>query len=188
MAGEKVGAHELAKVDLPLEAANGGFGPCVLAWVNNVRQIRTHVRRWRRSKAQISFNMSRVRSTGSEIERVMEAALRRRKLRPLKHPKMLGRPDFAFPRSKVAVFCDSHFWHGYNWKTKQKELHRNRSFWVPKILGNMRRDRLVNRCLMKEGWTVLRFWEHQILRYPDSCVAEIRKAISAGRQGRQLCR
>lgn len=145
-------------------------------------------RRRRRSKAQISFNMSRVRSTGSEIEQVMGAALRRVRMKPTKHPKMFGRPDFAFPRAKVAVFCDSHFWHGYNWKVKLKELRRNRSFWMQKIISNMRRDRLVNRQLRKEGWTVLRFWEHQILRFPDHCAARVRKAIATWRQRTQLCR
>lgn len=112
----------------------------------------------------------------------MEAALRRAKLRLTKHPKMLGRPDFIFPRAKVAVFCDSHFWHGYDWKVKQKEIRRNRSFWVPKILSNMRRDRLVDRRLRGEGWRVLRFWEHQILGFPDRCAVRVRKAIAAGRQ------
>lgn len=125
--------------------------------------------------------MSRVRSTGSEIEHVMEDALRRAGLRPKKHPVMFGRPDFVFPRVKVAVFCDSHFWHGYNWKVKQKEIRRNRSFWVPKILTNMRRDREVNRRLGKEGWKVLRFWEHKILRFPGRCAAQVRKAITARR-------
>jgi DNA mismatch endonuclease Vsr len=139
------------------------------------------LRRRKRTKAQISFNMSRVRSTGSEIEQVMEAALRRAKLRPTKHPKILGRPDFVFQRAMIAVFCDSHFWHGYNWKVKQKEIHRNRSFWVPKILSNMRRDRLVNRRLQEEGWKVLRFWEHEILRFPGRCTARVKKAIAAGR-------
>lgn len=145
------------------------------------------LRKPKRTKAQISFNMSLVRSTGSEIERVMEAVLRHAKLRPTLHPEMFGRPDFVFPRAKVAIFCDSHFWHGYKWKAKQKEIHRNRSFWVPKILSNMRRDRLVNRRLRKEGWTVLRFWEHQILRFPDRCAAQIKKVIAAKNSGILPC-
>ena len=137
--------------------------------------------RRKRAKAQISFNMSRVRSKGSEIEQVMEAALRRAKLRPRKHRKMFGRPDFVFPRAMVAVYCDSHFWHGYKWKVKQKEIRRNRSFWVPKILSNMRRDRLVNRRLREGGWMVLRFWEHQILRFPDLCAACVKEAVTGTR-------
>ena len=139
-------------------------------------------RRRRRTREQISYNMSRVRSTGSKIERVMENTLRRAELRPKKHPAMFGRPDFVFPRAKVAVFCDSHFWHGYDWKTKQKEIRSNRYFWVPKILSNMRRDRQVNRRLRKEGWTVLRFWEHQILRFPGRCAERVRRAITARRK------
>ncbi len=137
----------------------------------------------KRTKAQISFNMSRVKNTGSEIERVMEKALVHAKLRPTKHLKILGRPDFAFPRAMVAVFCDSHFWHGYNWKIKKKEIRSNRSFWLPKIFRNMRRDRFVNRCLREEGWTVLRFWEHQILRSPDECAARVKNAITTRRNG-----
>lgn len=127
--------------------------------------------------------MSRVRSTGSKIEEVMEAALRRARLRPTKHPNMFGRPDFVFPRASIAIFCDSHFWHGYNWKVKQREIRRNRSFWVSKILSNMQRDRLVNSRLRSDGWTVLRFWEHQILRFPDRCAARVKKAIEVSRQG-----
>lgn len=134
--------------------------------------------RQRRTKKQISFNMSRVRSKGSEIERVMDSALRRENLKPARHPRMFGRPDFIFRRARVAVFCDSHFWHGYNWKVKQKEIRRNRSFWVPKILSNMRRDRVVSHRLRREGWTVLRFWEHQILRSPDRCAARVKEAVS----------
>jgi len=141
----------------------------------------------KRTKAQISFNMSRVKSAGSKIEHALEAALHKAKLRPTKHPKMFGRPDFVFPRSRVALFCDSHFWHGYNWKVKQQEIRRNRVFWVPKILGNIRRDRLVNRSLRQEGWTVLRFWEHQILRTPERCAARVKQALSNMRIDTQSC-
>jgi len=137
----------------------------------------------RRTKAQISYNMSRVRSTGSEIERVMEQALRRAHLKPVKQPRVLGRPDFAFMRARVAVFCDSHFWHGYRWRTRQGELRRNRSFWVPKILSNIRRDQLVNRGLRDEGWTVLRFWEHQILGSIDDCISKIQAAVGPKKRG-----
>jgi DNA mismatch endonuclease Vsr len=139
--------------------------------------------RRRRTKAQITFNMSRVRSAGSEIERVMESALRQAKLHAQKHPDMFGRPDFVFPLTKIAVFCDSHFWHGYRWAIKKKEIKKNRTFWLPKILGNMRRDRTVNRRLRAEGWTVLRFWEHNILRSTDRCVAKIKAAIDMSRIG-----
>jgi DNA mismatch endonuclease Vsr len=136
-----------------------------------------------RSKTQISFNMSRVRSTGSKIEQVMEAALREEKLKPKKYHDVIGKPDFAFPRDKVAVFCDSHFWHGYRWAAKQKEIRRNKSFWIPKIAANIKRDRRVNRQLKKEGWFVLRFWEHQILKSAQDCAAAVKRTLKSKRKG-----
>jgi DNA mismatch endonuclease (patch repair protein) len=107
----------------------------------------------------------------------MHLVLARANFRVKKHPKMFGSPDFVFPRMKIAIFCDSHFWHGYRWKTKQKEIRRNRAFWVSKILGNMRRDRVVNRRLRREGWIVLRFWEHQIMQSPEECIARVKQAV-----------
>lgn len=145
------------------------------------------VRYRKRTKAQISFNMSRVRSMGSKIERTMESALRSVGLKPTKHAKLPGRPDFAFRRAKVAVFCDSHFWHGYKWRTRNKELKRNRDFWLSKIESNMRRDRFVNRELRKDGWIVLRFWEHQILRSPRGCASRVKQAVLNARTKPSTC-
>jgi DNA mismatch endonuclease Vsr len=144
--------------------------------------------RRKRTKAQISFNMSRVKNKGSRMEQLMEAALRRVGLHPAKHPKMFGRPDFVFGPAMVAIFCDSHFWHGYNWRVKRKEIRSNRSFWIQKIVQNMRRDRVVTSYLRKQGWTVLRFWEHQILQFPDRCTARIREALKAQASKNQPCR
>jgi len=127
--------------------------------------------------------MSRVKSTGSKIEQLMEAALRNEKLRPKKHFDVFGKPDFAFPRAKVAVFCDSHFWHGYEWAIKQKEIRRNKSFWISKITDNIKRDRRVKRRLEREGWLVLRFWEHQILKSPQNCAGTIRQALKSKKDG-----
>jgi DNA mismatch endonuclease Vsr len=126
-----------------------------------------------RTKAQISFNMSRVRSTGSKIERVLGQALKAANLNPQEHPPVFGRPDFAFAAERVAIFCDSHFWHGYKWKEKSKEIRRNRDFWLNKIESNMKRDRFVNRSLRASGWQVLRFWEHQILHSTSTCVRKV---------------
>jgi len=148
-----------------------------------VRTVLKRRLRGKRTKAQISFNMSRIRSSGSKIERLLEAALTRSNMHAKKHAKMFGRPDFVFPRARVAVFCDSHFWHGYRWAIKEKEIHRNRDFWIPKILANMRRDRTVNRRLRREGWTVLRFWEHLILQSADRCVAKIKCAMDVRKSG-----
>ena len=89
-----------------------------------------------------------------------------------------GKPDFAFPGARVAVFCDSHFWHGYLWETKGRYAIRRRAdFWVPKIEANIRRDREVGRQLADMGWTVLRFWEHEIFGDVDACVRTVTRAV-----------
>lgn len=72
------------------------------------------------------------------------------------------RPDFVFPKLKLAVFVDGCFWHGCpKHATWPKQ---NAAFWRAKILGNIQRDRLVNRTLRKAGWRVLRIWEHELRR------------------------
>lgn len=68
-----------------------------------------------------------------------------------------GKPDFTFKKYKVAVFCDSEFWHGKNWETKKHEHKTNIDFWHKKIERNIERDVEVNRQLTNDGWTVLRF-------------------------------
>ena len=90
-----------------------------------------------------------------------------------------GKPDFVIKGRKVAVFCDSHFWHGHNWKKRKLEHKSNKKFWLKKIERNMARDKEVNKILRRQGWKVLRFWEHQINADVQKCVAKIEKHIAA---------
>lgn len=72
------------------------------------------------------------------------------------------KPDFVFPKLKVAVFVDGCFWHGC---PKHATWPKTRAaFWKKKILGNKARDRRVNRALRAKGWTVIRVWEHELTR------------------------
>src|SRR5689334_10704721 len=103
----------------------------------------------------VSYNMSRIRSKNTLLELQLECALQKARLRAKRHLKVFGNPDFAFPRLKIAIFCDSHFWHGYRWNTAKNEFKRKRSFWVTKIERNRARDRRVNRELRRAGWIVL---------------------------------
>ena len=81
----------------------------------------------------------------------------------------MGKPDIVFKGKKVAVFCDSEFWHGQDWNNKNKEIKTRREFWIPKIERNMERDREVTEYLEANGWTVIRFWGKQIKQNPISC-------------------
>ena len=99
-------------------------------------------------------------------------------MRYRKQHSVPGKPDFAFPKRRVAIFCDSHFWHGYLWETRGRYAIRKRpGFWIPKIEANMQRDREVDEQLREMGWTVLRFWEHAILDDVDDCVRQVIRAV-----------
>lgn len=118
--------------------------------------------------------MSRVRSSGSQIETILGKALWRAGIRYRKQYPILGKPDFVVVKWRIAIFCDSEFWHGYRWGQRRRAEHKtNQSYWFPKIERNRARDRLVNRQLRAEGWTVVRFWEREIRRNAFACAAEI---------------
>jgi len=85
----------------------------------------------------------------------------------------LGKPDIVFIKYKLVVFIDGAFWHGYNWKEKQHSIKTNRDFWLPKIQRNIQRDKEVNRFYRERGWTVLRFWDHEIKKNLGTCVKQV---------------
>ena len=70
------------------------------------------------------------------------------------------RPDFLFRFSKTVVFMDAEFWHGHPTRCRIPETRRE--WWAAKIEGNRRRDRLQNRSLRADGWTVVRVWQHEL--------------------------
>lgn len=131
-----------------------------------------------KTQEQISYNMSRVRSSGSEIERVMGSALWSAGIRYRKQYKKLpGRPDFALVADKIAIFCDSSFWHGRRWPTAADALKKNKDFWVNKIEYNINRDREVNGLLTDLGWEVIRLWDDEILKDTASCLQRVKTLV-----------
>ena len=108
--------------------------------------------------------MSRVRSHGNKDTEVALAKLfRRHKITGWRrHQKIFGKPDFVFPKIKLAVFVDGCFWHGCPKHATQPKS--NRAFWKKKFARNIARDRLVNRTLRSANWRVLRIWEHELAR------------------------
>jgi DNA mismatch endonuclease, patch repair protein len=73
---------------------------------------------------------------------------------------LFGKPDFVFSLTKQAIFVDGCFWHGHNCRnTKPKD---NKDYWQQKISRNKKRDRIVNKTLAANDWTVIRIWECQL--------------------------
>lgn len=132
----------------------------------------------KKTQEQIHYNMQRVKSKDSEIEKILRNALWNKGYRYRKNVKdVFGHPDIVFKSKKVAIFCDSEFWHGYDWERKKNEIKTRQDFWIPKIERNMQRDKEVNMKLSEEGWTVLRFWGTEIKKQTENCVKEIEKCI-----------
>ena len=132
----------------------------------------------KKTKEQISYNMRQVKNKDSQIELLLRNELWRRGLRYRKNANgICGKPDIAFIGKKVAVFCDSEFWHGYNWEERKKDFKSHQEFWIPKIERNMERDAEVTAKLESEGWTVIRFWGNEIKKNTAQCADLIEKAV-----------
>jgi DNA mismatch endonuclease (patch repair protein) len=132
------------------------------------------------SSPEASENKRRVRAKGTRAEMVLRRAAWRRGLRYGLHSRDLpGKPDLVFRGKRVAVFVDGDFWHGRDWPSRKKKLEggANPSYWVRKIETNIQRDRHQTDQLEREGWTVLRFWESEIVADPETVVSKIVAAL-----------
>lgn len=130
----------------------------------------------KKTEEQISYNMKRVKNKGSEIEILLQKELWSRGLRYRKNVKgITGKPDIAFIGKKIAVFCDSEFWHGDDWENRKKDFKSNTEFWIPKIERNIQRDIEVTRELETQGWIVIRFWGKEIKKNVSGCADEIER-------------
>ena len=131
------------------------------------------------TKDQRRKNMQAVKSTGSKIETALAKSLFARGHRYRKNDKtVFGKPDLTFKRLKIAVFVDSEFWHGKNWTKRKHDFKSNQDFWFSKIERNIKRDKEVNKQLLKEGWKVLRFWGKDINKNLRHCTDKITHLIN----------
>ena len=132
----------------------------------------------RLTKEQRRKNMQAVRNKDSKIEIALRSALWSKGYRYRKnYTKLEGKPDIVIPKYKLAIFCDSEFWHGYNWDTRKHDIKSNKDFWIKKIEGNIKRDEYVNKILQDQGWKVIRLWKKDIQKNMDECLLKIEKEI-----------
>ena len=132
----------------------------------------------KKTSEQISFNMKQVKNKDSKIEVLLRKELWSRGIRYRKNvTRIYGKPDIVFIGKKIAVFCDSEFWHGYNWEERKNDFKSHQEFWIPKIERNIERDREVTEKLESEGWTVLRFWGNEIKKNTTHCADIIEKVV-----------
>ncbi len=126
------------------------------------------------TKEQRRKNMQAIKSKGTKIEVALAKALWSKGYRYRKNNRtVLGTPDLTFKKFKIAVFVDSEFWHGKDWKENKNKIKSNQEFWYNKIEANIKRDKKVNKELKKQGWKVLRFWGKEIEKQLEQCVLKI---------------
>jgi DNA mismatch endonuclease (patch repair protein) len=136
------------------------------------------------SPSKRSAVMSRIRSQGNrDTELVLIRFFRAHGITGWRRrQKLFGKPDFVFRSARLAVFVDGCFWHGC-----PKHCRRptgNRAFWGAKLDRNQARDRLVNRTLRRDGWQVLRIWEHELARKNEQRL--LRRLVRALENGPEM--
>ena len=132
------------------------------------------------SEAQKRKAMQRVKSKDTSIELRLRKALWERGYRYRKNLAALpGKPDIVLPKYKIAIFCDSEFFHGKDWDSLKAQLQRgnNADYWIKKIERNMERDREHDQKLSFLGWTVIHFWGKEIMKDTEECIRVIEEAM-----------
>jgi len=129
------------------------------------------------TKKQRSKHMAKIRTRDTDIEQRLSRALDKAQIKYGRNSKeLIGQPDFVILKSKIVIFADGDYWHGWHyplWK------HKMSKYWRTKIEANRKRDLRTFRKLRRSGWLVLRLWQHDIEKDIDKCIHRIKKAIQS---------
>ncbi len=132
------------------------------------------------TKEQRKKNMRSIKSKDTKIELILRKALWNKGIRYRKNYSQIpGKPDIVITKYKIAIFCDSEFFHGKDWEQLKPRLQKgeNGDFWVNKIEKNREHDAEINKRLAFLGWYIIRFWGTDIKKRTDECVKTVEEAI-----------
>ena len=133
-----------------------------------------------RDSLTVSKNMRKIHSKDTSIELQLRKALWHKGYHYRKNYKALpGSPDIVLTKYKIAIFCDSEFFHGKDWEILKLRLEKgkNPDFWIKKIERNRNRDCENDKKLLFLGYTVLHFWGQDISKHTDECLKVIEESI-----------
>ncbi|MDD3770289.1 MAG: very short patch repair endonuclease [Sulfuricurvum sp.] len=132
----------------------------------------------KKSPLSSSQRMSRIKSKNTTIEKKLAKAMWEAGLHYRKNVRTVyGTPDFIFKSKKIAIFCDSEFWHGKKF-LEGEIFKKNSDFWETKIKRNIQRDIEVTEKLRADGWTVIRFWGKEIENNLSDCILKVISAYN----------
>lgn len=140
-----------------------------------------------RSEAVTSRIMRSIRGKDSKAEMLFRRSLFATGVRYRKHYKAVpGTPDVAIVWAKIAIFIDGDFWHGNSWRTRglpsiESQFPNRQEYWSAKIRRNIARDKQVDAELKAKTWSVLRFWESQVLSNVEMCVRHTLSVVSSAK-------
>lgn len=124
--------------------------------------------------------MSRIRGRDTTVELLVRKELHRRGYRyRVNVAWLVGKPDIVFTKIRLAVFVDGDFWHGWKFDQWSEKLT---PYWRDKIAGNMARDHRHMVRLRREGWAVMRVWEHDVEKNFPRCIKRIEQKATQLRQ------
>ena len=127
-----------------------------------------------RDPKTVSYTMSRIKGRDTKIEMKIRRGLKEHGISYRVCSKdVFGHPDILIRDCRIAIFCDSEFWHGYHFEEASKNIHTHEEYWIPKIRRNMERDEEVNRVLKEQGYLVLRYWGFEIDKEYDRVLQDI---------------
>ena len=132
------------------------------------------------TKEQRKKNMQHIKAKDTSIEVKLRKSLWNKGYHYRKnYDELPGKPDIVLTKYKIAIFCDSEFFHGKDWEVLKPRLEKsnNSQYWISKISRNRERDDEINKRLLFEGWTVIRFWGEEISKNVDGCVKVVEEVI-----------
>ena len=128
------------------------------------------------SSEHVKSSMKGNKGKNTKPELLLRSELHKAGLRVRIHYNLIGKPDIVFPSKRVAVFVDGCYWHGC--PKCYKEPKTNTEYWKNKIARNQQRAKTVRRQLNRNGWRVMRVWEHELKNNLDKIIKNILKRLS----------
>ena len=125
------------------------------------------------SKEERSKRMSLIRSKWTRQEILASSVLKASKIKHVMHPKIPGSPDIILKDKRIAIFLNGCFWHGC--PRCYKPPQTNKAYWLDKVRRNKSRDAKNASALRKAGWSVIKLWEHEVIKNPEIILKKIRK-------------
>lgn len=104
----------------------------------------------------------------------MASILKKASIRFTAQAAMLGKPDFYLHGTRVVLFVDGNFYHGFNFSSWR---HRLPARWREQIVANMKHDVKITRQLRAAGWKVIRIWEHELVKEPRAVLLRVTAAL-----------